>query len=239
VFDFVLSRFRVRSDLLRLALAERSLRSTDEGDEMITRNSAPALLAGLAMMSAGGCAGDAAPSEADGDMATATNAYVERLDEIDAQLADWRSAATIEEAHAAAEAAANLVVGPNGPGYGDRDGDGTVGGATDTGLLPGLDGTPIGVALPLGAVGCVDRDVLGNVSGTVNWDDAAAQWASMAEAIDAWRPNRNTMPSLPSHPMRIVGWATFTLASDVLGEAHEYAGHAQLHGDVSARALEC
>ena len=45
---------------------------------------------------------------------------VERLGAIDEAVATWRSAATIGEAHAAAEAAANLVVGPNGPRYGDR-----------------------------------------------------------------------------------------------------------------------
>lgn len=39
--------------------------------------------------------------------------------------------------------------------------------------------------------------------------------------------------------MRIVGWATFTLASDDLDDAHEYAGHAQLPVDVSQRALGC
>jgi hypothetical protein len=61
----------------------------------------------------------------------------------------------------------------------------------------------------------------------------------MLTAIEEWRPDRNTMPSLPSHPMRIVGWATFTLASTSLDDAHEYAGHAQLHVNVSLAALDC
>ena len=45
---------------------------------------------------------------------------VERLVAIDEAVTTWRNAATMGEAHAAAEAAANLVVDPNGPGYGDR-----------------------------------------------------------------------------------------------------------------------
>jgi hypothetical protein len=61
----------------------------------------------------------------------------------------------------------------------------------------------------------------------------------MINAIDDWRPDNNTMPSLASQPMRIVGWATFTLASDSLDEAHEYAGRAQLHVDTSLDALDC
>ena len=39
--------------------------------------------------------------------------------------------------------------------------------------------------------------------------------------------------------MRIVGWATFTLASDSLDEAHEYAGHAATHLNTSVDALDC
>lgn len=150
-----------------------------------------------------------------------------RLREIDSFVAVWRTAATIEEAQAAAEAAANLVVGPDGPGYGDRDGDGVVGGASEIALIPGL-------AAPLSENECVVADVLGGA-----WDEPAVRWEEMLEAIASWAPNRNTMPSLASHPMRVVGWATFTLASDSLDEAREYAGHAKLHVDVSLRALEC
>ena len=133
---------------------------------------------------------------------------------------------------AAAEAAANLVVGPDGPGYGDRDGNGTVAGESTTGLLPGLNGTLVGIAKPLAGITCVVRDVLGSTA-----EDPATGWSEMAAAISAWRPDNNTMPTLASHPMRVVGWATFTLQSDSLDEAHEYAGHAQLHVDVTVRAL--
>jgi hypothetical protein len=159
---------------------------------------------------------------------------VERLDAIDEAVATWRSAATIGEAHAAAETAANLVVGPNGPGYGDRDGDGTINGTSGLGLLPGLDGTPPGVATQQASNDCVAADVLGG-----SWDEPGERWDEMASAISDWRPDRNTMPSLASHPMRIVGWSTFTLESDSLDLAHEYAGHAKLHIDISRRALDC
>ena len=148
-------------------------------------------------------------------------------------VAAWSGAATIEEAHAAAERAANLVVGPDGPGYGDRDGDGSIEGASDVGLLPGLAGAP-GLAGPPAANDCVTADVLGPAA-----DDPAAAWSEMASAIEAWRPDRNTMPSLASHPMRVVGWATFTLASDDLDEAREDAGHAGLHVRVTDSALTC
>ncbi|MGA9279078.1 hypothetical protein [Ilumatobacter sp.] len=161
-------------------------------------------------------------------------AFRERIEDIQSAVTDWESAESIGEAQAAAETAANLVVGPGGPGYGDRDGDGTIGGDVDVGLLSGIDGAPVGVAVDLAANPCVTRDVLG---ATV--DDPAAGWAEMNAAIDAWRPDDNTMPTLASHPMRVVGWSTFTLASDDLDEAHEYAGHAQLHVDVSREALDC
>lgn len=163
-----------------------------------------------------------------------TASFAGRMNAIDEAVAAWRDALSVEDAQAAAEAAANLIVGPNGPGYGDRNGDGVVGGEATAGVLPGLDGTPEGLATPLVANGCIRRDVLGGP-----WDDPGAEWGAMLAAIDEWRPDNNTMPTLASHPMRVVGWATFTLASDSLDEAHEYAGHAKLHVDISVRALSC
>ena len=162
-----------------------------------------------------------------------------QLDELGAAVDAWRTADSITAASVAAETAANLVVGPNGPGYGDRNGDGAISGETVAGILPGLDGTPDGVATPLATTACVERDVLGG-----SWDDPAGRWDEMEQAIDAWRPDSNTMPTLASHPMRVVGWATFTLdtdpaAPDALELAHEYAGHAALHIAISADALAC
>lgn len=168
------------------------------------------------------------------DAGSAATSLLERIDDIDQAVATWRSATSIDAAQVAAEEAANLVVGPNGPGYGDRNGDGVVGGDTTVGVLPGLDGTPAGLATPLAGNDCVGRDVLGGT-----WNDPDAEWEAMLIAIDDWRTDNNTMPSLASHPMRIVGWATLALRSDSLDEAHEYAGHAKLHVDVSLRALDC
>ncbi|MFT7649060.1 MAG: hypothetical protein ACI8Y4_003816 [Candidatus Poriferisodalaceae bacterium] len=91
-----------------------------------------------------------------------------------------------------------------------------------------------GIAQPLASNVCVTRDVLGSTA-----EDSAIGWAEMEAAIGAWRPDNNTMPTLASHPMRIVGWATFTLQSDSLDEAHEYARHARLHVDEALQALGC
>lgn len=161
-------------------------------------------------------------------------AFVQRMDAVQSAVMAWGDATSTGDATTAAEAAANLVVGPNGPGYGDRNGDGVVSGEVAVGLLSGVGAGPEGIAVPLAGDECVTRDVLGATA-----DDVAAGWAEMEVAIAAWTPTNNTMPSLASHPMRIVGWATFTIASGSLDDAHEYAGHAQLHVDVALAALDC
>ncbi|MFT7601034.1 MAG: hypothetical protein ACI8TP_003984 [Acidimicrobiales bacterium] len=161
-------------------------------------------------------------------------AFVDRMAAVQSAVTAWGDAITVADATTAAEAAANFVVGPNGPGYGDRNGDGAVSGETEIGLLSGLEGRPEGIAVLLAGNQCVTRDVLGGTAG-----DVAAGWAEMEAAIAAWTPDNNTMPSLASHPMRIVGWATFTIGSASLENAHEYAGHAQLHVDVASAALDC
>ncbi len=161
--------------------------------------------------------------------ATVASARLEQIaDEVDA----WAGSSTLSEARAHAEAAANLVVGPGGLGYGDRDGNGQTGGAVKGGLLPGPDGSPAGVVLDtVGDDDCVRRDVLGG-----SWDDPRARWSLLAVAIDEWAPDNNTFPSLPSHPMRVVGWATLA-QSATFAEAIEYSGHADLHVDVTRDAL--
>ena len=172
-------------------------------------------------------------SSTDQPAATATPTDVQtRLDEISGYVTDWQQAGDLAAATSAAEAAANLVVGPNGPGYGDRNGDGEISGAGDVGLLPGSDGTPTGLVLDaIGDVECVHQDVLGGT-----WDDPAARWGELAAAIADWAPGNNTFPSLAAHPMRLVGWATLTQTA-TLDEAHEYAGHAALHVSVAEQAL--
>jgi hypothetical protein len=59
----------------------------------------------------------------------------------------------------------------------------------------------------------------------------------LADAIAAWSPASNTFPSLPSHPQRIVGWATLALGADDLPTALEVGGHARLHIDIASRAV--
>lgn len=166
--------------------------------------------------------------------ATPDAGLIARLDAIGAAVTTWRTVTSVGEALIAAETAANLVVGPNGPGFGDRNGDGEVTGLGREGVLPGFGGTPNGLALYSGANDCIVKDIQGG-----SWDDPEARWDEMVTAIEQWRPNNNTMPSLASHPMRVVGWATFAQASDSLDTIREYAGHAILHVNISLRATGC
>lgn len=153
-----------------------------------------------------------------------------RVDAIDAAIAEWRGARTLAAAKAGAEKARNLVTGPAGPAYGDVDRDGTLGGEVDSGLLPGLGGEAgLASARPNP---CVIADVLGG-----DFSEASARWATMDRAIANWRTGNNTFPSLPSHPQRIVGWATLTLQRANLAQAKNYAGHAQLHADKTRAAI--
>ncbi len=153
-----------------------------------------------------------------------------RLAAIDSAVRRWRQAPDLRVAHAAAEEARNLIVGAAGPYYGDADGDGAVAGASAKGLLPDRFGEA-GLAQPDDGA-CVVRDILGG-----GWEQPARRWSVLEAAIEAWRPSRNTFPSLPSHPQRIVGWATLTLSSRQLATARGYGEHAQLHSDISRAAL--
>lgn len=174
------------------------------------------------------------PSRSSSDIEAATRELSSRIETIDAAIVAWRGATSVAEAQSAAETAANLVVGPNGPGYGDRNDDGILSGEADVGLLPGSDGTPSGLAAVLETNQCVVSDVLGGP-----WTDPGVRWDEMLSAIDRWRPDNNTMPSLASHPMRIVGWATFSMESESLEEIQTFGGHANIHIQVSRRALDC
>ncbi len=166
-----------------------------------------------------------------GSTASADPSLLEaRLSAIEDAVNRWRSASDLVTAWRSAEEARNLVVGPHGPSYGDADQSGTVDGVSAIGLLPGLAGEP---GLATAAAGpCVERDVLGG-----SWTDPATRWSILESAIAAWAPSNNTFPALPSHPQRVVGWATLTLAATELATVLEYGGHAQLHIDVSMRAV--
>ena len=188
-------------------------------------------LAALTVVGCGSTAQSPGASSPPASIASADPGLLEaRLSAIDDAVGRWRSATDLATAQRAAEEARNLVVGPHGPTYGDADGNGTVDGASAIGLLPGLRGEP---GLATAATGpCIERDVLGG-----SWADPAARWSILQAAISAWTPSNNTFPALPSHPQRIVGWATLSLATNELPTALEYGGHAQLHIDVALRAV--
>lgn len=182
----------------------------------------------------GDTANETADEMADEDSASQTDPgsdVLSRTTAIAGAVTAWQDAETLEEAQVHAEAARNLVVGPSGPYYGDATGDGTVQGANEDGFLPGLSGQG-GLALTMAEDPNVERDVLGG-----SWEDPADRWATLDTAINEWSPTNNPFPTLPSHPQRIVGWATLTLDSENLDEAIEYAGHAQIHVDVTASAV--
>jgi len=153
-----------------------------------------------------------------------------RLAAIENAIGRWRRAANLAQAKSAAEEARNLVVGAAGPYYGDADRDNVIRGASKRGLLPGLRGED--ALAQAGDGDCVDRDILGG-----DWNEPSRRWAILDAAIKSWSPSRNTFPALPSHPQRIVGWATLALSTNSLDTAKQYAGHAQLHIDVSTKAF--
>lgn len=181
----------------------------------------------VACMITAGCSSDLSPVA---DPPTPPTVIEERFDTIDAAISDWRTAANRDELTAAGEHARNLIVGAHGPLYGDANSDGVVSGTNDIGILPGNAGEEALATAALGA--CVVSDVLGG-----SWANPAERWSILETAIAEWRPHNNTFPALPSHPQRIVGWATLALNESDLETAREYASHAQLHSDISQDAL--
>lgn len=157
----------------------------------------------------------------------------QRLDALQEQVSAWAAATDLPQAQEAAEGARNLIVGPDGPYYGDATDDGQIVGASNTGLLPGLDGQD-GIASAARDNQCVVDDVLGG-----SWEDPQRRWDILDTAVAEWSTTSNPFPTLPSHPQRVVGWATLTLETDDLQHAIEFAGHARLHVDVSRRAYDC
>jgi hypothetical protein len=187
----------------------------------------------LAALLVAACTGDSTDDEPNLDAPTVSLGAVEaRVDALADQVDRWENATDYAEASGAAEAAANLVVGPDGPGYGDRNGDGVVEGESERGLLTGETGLHGLIIETIGSASCVEPDALGG-----SWQDPAARWAQLEDVLSRWTSSNNTMPELASHPMRVVGWATLTLQSEDVDLAHEYAGHAQIHVAVTERAL--
>lgn len=155
----------------------------------------------------------------------------DRVDDIGAAVARWEDATTLPEAKAAAEEARSLISGADTFGAGDLDDDGSTEGTADVGLLPSDTGEP-GLATSLADCPPIERDILGGP-----WTDAGDRWATLETAIDEWTSSNNTFPSLPSHPQRIIGWATLTQQTTDVATAHEYSGHARLHVTVTQDAL--
>ncbi len=198
-------------------------------------------LALIVALSIGGCGTNESKAKGGHSATVSQSASVEtakdraaelgpRLAAIENAIGRWRRAANLAEAKSAAEEARNLVVGAAGPYYGDADRDNVIRGASKRGLLPGLRGED--ALAQAGDGDCVDRDILGG-----NWNEPSERWSILDSAIRSWTPSRNTFPTLPSHPQRIVGWASLALSTNSLGAAKEYGGHAQLHIDVSTKAF--
>lgn len=213
------------------------------------RSPSPALLRAVIVgaMLLAGCAGatsedasqraDVPTSEASSPAAAGDpiERLSERVEVVAGHVADWSEAADLAAARSAAEAAANIIAGPEGPGSGDRDGDGETRGPSDAGILPGADGTPEGFALEAVAAGapeCVTADVLGG-----SWDDPSAKWGELDDVLSRWTESNNTMPELASHAQRVIGWARLTMDTDDVAEARTFAGHAGIHVRVMRDAL--
>lgn len=173
---------------------------------------------------------DSAQTDSSNTAGSLTAPVRQRLDDLQAAVDGWQRAGDLDAAKAAAETARNLVTGPDVNGYGDLDGDGRTGGASTTGLLPGEQGQPGLITSP--APACVERDVLGG-----SWADPSGRWQEVRTRVAIWSQTNNPFPALPSHPQRVVGWASLTLAAPTLELAREYAGHAQLHVRITREAL--
>lgn len=179
-----------------------------------------------------GTSGSSANGSASAGAASGQAALIARVDAIQVAVTAWKNATDLRSVKAAAEAARNLVVGPDGPGYGDADGDGTISGATTIGLLPGLEGQP-GLAGAGTPTACVTAQVLGGP-----WTDPAARWKTAQDDVKAWTKTNNPFPGLMSQPQRIFSWASLTLATSSLSDARGFAGDAQLHVDATRTAVQ-
>lgn len=186
-------------------------------------------LVALSVLALAACGPSSARTAPD---STARGDVGDRVRAIAAAVDAWQEAADLPAARAAAEEARNLVLGPAGPGYGDSDGDGTVRGATDVGLLPGKHGEP-SLTDDEALSECLDADVRGG-----SWTDPAARWGAAADAVAGWSEADNTFPALASHPQRVYGWASLAIISGSLADARGFAGHAQLHVEVTRDALD-
>lgn len=159
---------------------------------------------------------------------------VQRLERADQALAAVREAADLEEAHAAARWALDLLVGPGGrhagpftlsPGVLPADGEAV----SD----PGLALAAYDAASDPAVREAIERVLLGDVD---RWRQPARRWDEMDAAIAAWTPRDNSVASLDGHLPRVVCWTALILDAPSLARAQEYASHGALHLDLSLQA---
>jgi len=97
-------------------------------------------------------------------------------------------------------------------------------------LLPDdTDGPPDGLVVALVARSAAAAAELDGVAlgGLATWSRPRERYDQWRAVLAAWRPDRNTMPQLPSHLLRALGWATLVARSYDLGAAR---GLASAHG---------
>lgn len=154
----------------------------------------------------------AAPSDASvsAQRCTSAAAIVVSAERADRAMRDISTAGSIDDAHVAAALLTAVL----------------------RTLLPSdTDGPPDGPVAALitrsgAAAAELDAVALGGI-GTWSWPrERYDEWRA---AVAAWRPDRNTMPQLPSHLLRSLGWAALSTASDDLGAVR---GLAAVHGVV-------
>lgn len=199
----------------------------------MTRNSVVSVSFTLLLTACGGGDPGATTGPEESPAQSSSSAGAARIEAMQTQLDTWAGTGDLATAQEAAEGVMNLIVGEDGPYYGDATANGVVTGGTGAGLLPGLEGET-GLAEADLDNECVGADVLGG-----SWTDPGSRWDILDTAIAEWMPSNNTFPALPSHPQRIVGWVQLTLGAATIEEATEYAGHAQIHVDVSRDAYGC
>jgi len=99
-------------------------------------------------------------------------------------------------------------------------------------LLPGdTEGPPDGPLAALITRSGTSAAELDSVAlgGLTSWTRPRDRYDQWREVLAAWRPDRNTMPELPSHLLRALGWATLIARSDDLVAAR---GLAAIHGTI-------
>lgn len=160
---------------------------------------------------------------------------VERLTVADDLMQQLREAASPSDSHVLARMILDQITGPSG-----RHAEAS---ALSPGVLPAdLEEATTDVGLGLTIFDATTSDqvrreisetILGDVAA---WRRPADRWNEIDAVLAEWRPERNTMPRLDGHLMRVVGWCVLTLRSDSAKDARGYASHGRLHTGLSLEA---